>query len=316
MPWADALEGNPGRQLLCSQYIPARAGASAESGSDTAPLPKALVVVLHGCRQHSQAFAYAAGWTQLADRFGWIVLAPQQLYAPRPPQPGAGHGALCWNWYLPDLNQPGVQEANIIVDMIRAVTRQHWPTTPPPVYVVGLSAGGAMSALLMARHPDIFVAGAIVAGLPYGCARNGSDALRCMQHALQLPPEQWAQCVHEACPDAKRWPRVSLWHGTRDSVVAPENLTQLIFQWTALHGLNPLPTLDECTKGGHSHRVYGDPATPPAVEACLVHDMPHGMPVDPGPAPDQGGDFRACGWIWPAGIFASYHIAQFWGLVS
>jgi poly(3-hydroxybutyrate) depolymerase len=52
--------------------------------------------------------------------------------------------------------------------------------------VTGLSAGGAMTLAMPATYPDVFAAGAVIAGLPYGGATNAQEALRGM---FQAPPK-------------------------------------------------------------------------------------------------------------------------------
>ena len=44
------------------------------------------------------------------------------------------------------------------------------------IFVTGLSAGGAMTSVMLAIYPEVFAAGAIIAGLPFGVARI--DAVR------------------------------------------------------------------------------------------------------------------------------------------
>ena len=60
---------------------------------------------------------------------------------------------------------------------------------PKRVFVTGLSAGGAMISVMLATYPDVFAGGGVVAGLPYRCAANLSDALQCMGtgHPFNLP---------------------------------------------------------------------------------------------------------------------------------
>jgi poly(3-hydroxybutyrate) depolymerase len=55
------------------------------------------------------------------------------------------------------------------------------PIDPNRVFATRLSAGGAMTSVMLAVYPEVFSGGAIVAGLPYGCANNLVDALQCMQ---------------------------------------------------------------------------------------------------------------------------------------
>lgn len=40
------------------------------------------------------------------------------------------------------------------------------------IFVTGLSAGGAMTSILLVAYPELFAGGAIIAGLPYGSASN------------------------------------------------------------------------------------------------------------------------------------------------
>lgn len=44
------------------------------------PVPEnsALIVVLHGCGQTATGYDHGAGWSTLADRYGFTLLAPQQ----------------------------------------------------------------------------------------------------------------------------------------------------------------------------------------------------------------------------------------------
>src|SRR5215813_2117738 len=52
----------------------------------------ALVVVLHGCGQTAAGYDLGAGWSTLADRYGFALLMPQQQPANNP------NG--CFNWFL------------------------------------------------------------------------------------------------------------------------------------------------------------------------------------------------------------------------
>jgi pimeloyl-ACP methyl ester carboxylesterase len=73
----------------------------------------------------------------------------------------------------------GSGEAASIAAMVEAMRQRHG-VDRDRVFVTGLSAGGAMAAVMLAAYPDLFAGGAIIAGLPYGCASNLSDAFECM----------------------------------------------------------------------------------------------------------------------------------------
>ncbi len=133
-----------------------------------------LVVVLHGCTQTAEAFAAGSGWLALADRHGFAVLAPEQVQANNPNR--------CFNWFAPDDVERGRGEAASIVAMVGHAIARHG-LDPSRVFVTGLSAGGAMTLAMLASYPDVFAAGAVVAGLPFGVARNVQEAMRAMHRA-------------------------------------------------------------------------------------------------------------------------------------
>ena len=85
-------------------------------------------------------------------------------------------------------------------------------------YVVGLSAGGAMAAAMLAVYPERFAGGAIVAGVPYGCAHTVTEALQCMNPGIDRAPSEWGRRVVDMAAAAGRnIPSISIWHGTADT---------------------------------------------------------------------------------------------------
>ena len=133
---------NPGA-LRMFKYVPER------------PEP-ALVVVLHGCTQTAASYDFGAGWSTLADRYGFVLLLPQQQPANNPNK--------CFNWFLADDIERGKGEALSIRQMVEAMIRDHG-IDRRRVFVTGLSAGGAMTSVMLATYPEIFAAGAVIAGL-------------------------------------------------------------------------------------------------------------------------------------------------------
>ena len=101
------------------------------------------------------------------------------------------------------------------------------------VHVTGLSAGGAMTAVMLATYPELFAAGAIIAGLPYGGATGVPAALEAMFKGRHHSAAEWAGLVREAAPTPPDWPSVQIWHGTADSTVNPANADELARQWAA-----------------------------------------------------------------------------------
>ena len=68
--------------------------------------------------------------------------------------------------------------------MVRKAIRQH-PVDPSRIYVAGLSAGGAMTALMARNYPDLFAAAAIHAGLPPAAATSIPGAFSAMRRGAK-----------------------------------------------------------------------------------------------------------------------------------
>ena len=118
-----------------------------------------LVVVLHGCGQTAAGYAAGAGWLATADRYGFAVLCPEQV--------GSNNANLCFNWFEEADIRRGGGEAESVAQMLRRAVAD-LDLDGRRVFITGLSAGGAMAAVMLAAYPETFAAGVIIAGLPYG----------------------------------------------------------------------------------------------------------------------------------------------------
>jgi poly(hydroxyalkanoate) depolymerase family esterase len=281
---------NPGA-LRMFKYVPAQ------------PEP-ALVVVLHGCTQTAASYDLGAGWSTMADRYGFVLLLPQQQASNNPNN--------CFNWFLPGDIERGKGEALSIRQMVETMIRDH-RIDRGRVFVTGLSAGGAMSCVMLAAYPDTFAAGAVIAGLPYRTATNVNEAFESMFQVRPRSAPEWGDLVRAASPHQGPWPRVSVWHGSVDPVVKPENADHIVRQWTDVHGLGDQPTLSE-TVDGYPRQVWRNHAGDNVIESYTISHMAHGTPLA------TGGSHEHCGvpgaFLLEVGISSSYHIAKFWGLTG
>jgi poly(hydroxyalkanoate) depolymerase family esterase len=138
----------------------------------------ALVVMLHGCTQHPDDFAIGTGMNDVAREQGFYVLYPAQAQKANP--------SRCWNWFKHNHQARGRGEPALLAGMTRAVIARHG-INPQRVYVAGLSAGGAMAAILGATYPELFAAVGVHSGLPAGVARDLPSALAAMQGVPASP---------------------------------------------------------------------------------------------------------------------------------
>jgi feruloyl esterase len=264
----------------------------------------ALVVVLHGCAQTAASYEYGAGWSTLAERYGFALLLPEQQHANNP------NG--CFNWFQPGDTQRGQGEALSIRQMVDKMALDHG-IDRSRVYVTGLSAGGAMASVMLATYPDVFAGGAIIAGLPYGAATNVQEAFESMFQSPARPASVWGDLVRRASPHQGPWPRISVWHGGMDTTVVPPNAAEIVKQWTDVHGLSATPTFQE-TVDGYPRQVWRSAEGEDLVEFYTIPSMSHGTPLSVGDADDQCG--AAGAFLLEVGISSSYHVAKFWGLAE
>jgi poly(hydroxyalkanoate) depolymerase family esterase len=262
----------------------------------------ALVVVLHGCTQSAAGYDLGAGWSTLADRYGFVLLFPEQQRSNNP------NG--CFNWFLPAHSQRDRGEPLSIRQMIEKSIIDHG-VDRRRVFVTGLSAGGAMTSNMLACYPEVFAAGAIIAGLPYGAAATVKQAFQSMYQSPTRSAPEWGNLVRKASPHGGPWPRISVWHGNADKTVIPLNAREIIKQWTNLHGLPVSPSVKTLVDG-FPREVWINDTGEELVEAYAIADMAHGTPLAIGEV--EG----ACGtpgpYLLPVGISSSYHIAKFFGI--
>ena len=268
------------------------------------PAKAPLVVVLHGCGQTAAGYEFGAGWSMLARRYGFALLMPEQQKANNPQG--------CFNWFSPEDIRRGHGEAASIRAMVEQMVRTH-KLDRKRIFITGLSAGGAMSAVLLATYPDVFSAGAVIAGLPYGVAHNVRQALHAMMSPATHSGPELGDRVRHASHHQGPWPRLSVWHGSADRTVHPGNASQLALQWLDLHGVPAAPSVDG-TVDGQARRQWRDADGTVVVESYTIAGMAHGTPLG---VADTGERFGAPGpFLLEAGIASSYHIAKFFGLTG
>ena len=280
---------NPGN-LRARIYVPASVAAR-----------PALVVVVHGCTQNAAGYDSGSGWSQLADEQGFVLLFPEQKSANNPNR--------CFNWFAPEDVSRDHGEAQSIREMIAATIAAH-DIDPARVFINGLSAGGAMTAVMLATCPEVFAGGAIIGGLPYGTAMGVVQALDRMRGHGMPDDAALGTLVHRASSHEGAWPTLSVWHGDGDATVHDGNAEAILTQWRALHGVGAAPA-GERNAGNHAHRTWQDATGRIVIEDHRIAGMGHGTPIATrGP--------EACGtagaFMLYVGVSSTRRIAAFWGI--
>lgn len=230
-------------------YIPAKPAAG----------PRPLIVMLHGCTQNPDDFALGTGMNALAEEAGCLVLYPEQ-------DSKANHNR-CWNWFEPGHQARDAGEPGIIASMTRELAREHG-AEPTQIFVAGMSAGGAMAAVLGAEYPELFAAVGVHSGLAAGSARDMITGLQ----AMKKPGR--ARSLREAAP-------VIVFHGDADHVVNPANGEAVLKQYVGAHaGLRatPLHASDsDSTQNGRrcTRAAWRDEAGRCVAEHWIVHGAGH-----------------------------------------
>ena len=192
--------------------------------------PAPLVVALHGSTQTAATFAAGALLDREADAGGFVVAYPEQVREDNPQS--------CWNWFSAGHQARGSGEPALLAGAARAVMAGDtaWTIDPERVFVVGMSAGGAMASILAATYPDVFAGLAVHSGLAYGCARSLPSATQAMARGGG-DPEALGRAAFAAMGAAARPVPALVIHGTADHTVACVNGEHVVRQWLATNRL-------------------------------------------------------------------------------
>jgi feruloyl esterase len=261
---------NPG-SLAMFEHVPA---------SVAGPMP--LVLVLHGCGQ-DHTYAEQIGLVDVADAHGIAVAAAETNTN--------NNQDACFNWFVETDIDRGFGEAGSLASMVSSMQSRH-NIDSTKIYIVGLSAGGAMAVAMLAVYPDVFAAGAVFAAIPYRCATDPFSAVDCVDNGTTMTKAELSALITDN-NSSSSWPRIAIWTGTSDQTVNPQNSDALVKQWTGVHGLS-LTATSSTTYASATVKRYGVDSSSsalPIIESVRVPNMDHGTPVDPSNGCGTAGNF-------------------------
>ena len=177
--------------------------------------PAGLLVMLHGCRQDPDDFAAGTRMNAFAETHRLVVAYPAQT--------GVANAASCWNWFDAAHQRRGEGEPAIISGITREVAAE-FGVGRERTFAAGLSAGGAMAAVMGEAYPDLFAAIGVHSGLAVGSATDVVSAFAAMRDPRAVPPP----AAGSLSAGTGEPVRTIVFHGTRDTTVHPSNADQVV----------------------------------------------------------------------------------------
>jgi poly(hydroxyalkanoate) depolymerase family esterase len=231
-----------------------------------------ILVACHWCHGDAQAIYNGSRYASVADKYGYYVIFPS-----------ASSSDGCWDVASAGaLTHNGGGDPLGIVSMVRYVIKNfHADSTH--VYVLGVSSGAMMTNLLLGAYPDVFAGGAAYAGVPFGCfAGPNSWNDDCAKGRITKTPKEWGDLVRAAYPEySGKRPKIQMWHGTNDEVLAYHNLSEAVKQWTNIHGIDTIPATKENNflQSGWTRQRYKNSKNEVVVETIIEQGQPHNLQV-------------------------------------
>jgi poly(hydroxyalkanoate) depolymerase family esterase len=222
---------------------------------------RALLVMLHGGTQDANDFAAGTRMNALAEEHGFIVAYPSQSKA--------ANASLCWNWFTPENQVRGRGEPAIIAGITNEIVADY-DVDPARVFVAGLSAGGAMAAVMGATYPDLYAAVGVHSGLPYRSAADLPSAFAAMRGDAG-PRGRRSRKSRGAADDSPRI-RTIVFHGGADNIVHPSNAANMV---EAERAGESVERAGHAAIRAHTRTVTRDKTGAVVVEQWLVHGSGH-----------------------------------------
>jgi poly(hydroxyalkanoate) depolymerase family esterase len=270
----DALAGVRPRKALKiadgAQFVSRTFACAAGSRSYKLYIPsrhavgrRGLIVMLHGGTQDGDDFAAGTRMNDLAEKHGLLVAYPSQAKA--------ANASLCWNWFTPENQIRGRGEPSIIAGITTDIIATY-DIDPARVFVAGLSAGGAMAAVMGATYPDLYTAVGVHSGLPYKSAADLPSAFAAMRGDA-APLGLGSRKSRGAANDGPRI-RTIVFHGDADNIVHHSNGASIVGTAKEGESIEGAEARNTAARA-HTRTVTRDKTGKVVVEQWLIHGGGH-----------------------------------------
>ena len=196
-----------------------------------------LIVMLHGCTQNPEDFAVGTGMNPLAEERRLLIAYPAQT--------GGDNPMSCWNWFRPSDQMRDVGEPAIIAGLTESL-RAEYGIASDRVFIAGLSAGGAMAAVMGETYPELYGAVGVHSGLAYGSANDVMSAFTAMRGQAEIGQRQLRPLA-----GSEATPRMIVFHGTADTTVHPSNAERIVASQGLGLGTRSDPSTDAPARPAH-----------------------------------------------------------------
>jgi polyhydroxybutyrate depolymerase len=218
-----------------------------------------LVVVVHGAFNTGRGMEEKTGFSQLADREGFLVAYPD----------GIGLHGLFQHWNASfccgKALRLGIDDVGFLDQMIERLGNR-LAVDPQRIYMIGESNGAMLTYLYASRHPTRLAAAGVSAGTTGGIRGLDDELVRIPPPDSPVPLIAFHGLADDRVPFA----------GRDDRTILP--VEEGLERWAEANGCETDPTIEDQHEGTVHHHVWNQGSACTPVELYTLEGWPHQWP--------------------------------------